>query len=437
MLFLLYLSWKYYKDDEKPIMKSVLLGVAASWISFFDQSPLYGLLWWLPHLFFTVLLSFIVKKIIWLFAAGTNPTQRKQKSIREKTWLICLGIVFIYYLFFIAEANSWPEPSTFPGNWNQILLICLPFIYTFIFKRIKERLQLENTYALFKISICYFGSCAVLYLASLGLVHIISNPIAYRSLGRVSYYDLMGIIVYAVEIRAMRKEKREFAHWRGRAASFLIIVVYIVVCISATFFQNTRMREVFFHIGGKAVHISQENRLNWMGYRKAAVQSFCAGNTDMIERFYNENLEENYNFDIIEEDLYFQTTGKIQTYAGYKRFVSCANFGGVLFNYCFGRWWFCVLIVLIAMIAAVLLCRKWENPYLNRCKNYLAVSYLIRLVLSIFYIMGMFVYCEIDMPFTSYAMMDFVILAIFLRESRKNEGSWKLSGFKQLSDNST
>ena len=70
-------------------------------------------------------------------------------------------------------------------------------------------------------------------------------------------------------------------------------------------------------------------------------------------------------------------------------------------------------------VAVTLLHVRWSDPFLNRCKNYLAAGYLIRLVISVFYITGMFVHCEVEMPFTSFAMMDIVILAVFLWESQE------------------
>lgn len=58
----------------------------------------------------------------------------------------------------------------------------------------------------------------------------------------------------------------------------------------------------------------------------------------------------------------------------------------------------------------ILLCWKWQTQDLNRCKNYLAISYFIRLLLSILCMVGMVDSYHVEMPFTRYAMVDGLFL---------------------------
>lgn len=110
---------------------------------------------------------------------------------------------------------------------------------------------------------------------------------------------------------------------------------------------------------------------------------------------------------------------------GYQYFESGNSVGGLFFRQ--GHIWMWLISALVLAITLLLLSWKWKSPILNQCKNYLAISYFVRLLLSIFCIVGMVNDYHIEMPFTRYAMVDGLLLVMLLIKKRKSDSVSEVS----------
>ncbi len=86
------------------------------------------------------------------------------------------------------------------------------------------------------------------------------------------------------------------------------------------------------YMGGPAFNIPDQERINWLGYKVAAIRSFFSRNTDAFHRLTGVPHEE---------------------YHGYETFVSRHDFGSLIYR--FGWWWLIILVLLVILVAVLLI----------------------------------------------------------------------------------
>lgn len=324
----------------------------------------------------------------WSFALNVKEVSgREKRKLQWRSWLICLVMFFIYitcqgYTFY------WMNRRFF----NKALTLGLPFVYVWYIRWLGGKIGQGSRERFTKIAASYFGFAACLYIFSTGITYaIFSNYDWTPDLG--IYYILIALIVYAGEMKVIRggtKGKHFFPALFG--------LLYIGGCSFLTFMGNERLRQIIFHLGGPAINISKQYRVNWLEYRIAALKSFFAGNVDEILAI--PTLHKNEGFEAYEGSWY-----------------SGAGLGGAIFRT--GWWWLLILAVLVIVVSVLLFRMKGDDAGRNRIRKYMAVSYLVRLLMTSVLFMFMFVGNSVEFPFGLYAAMDLVILYFTLKPERK------------------
>lgn len=435
MILLFCWSWKF---SGTSIVKSVLLGTSAVLVSFFGikSSPydmLYGIEVFLILIFpifivslsnwalkklitgksfnvflnlipvlilmiivctatdegtsedYLILAVWLAESLLWNLALNPeNQDAEKRIHIQWISWLVCLGI----FLVFVSSHSDYVWILMNSLYWNKALILSLPLLYPFIFRQMCKAAPVDGR-AEYMICAGYFGICTLLYFFSIGITHSRSMTMHDWSADLGLYYVILSIIVYIAEIKTYQRENA------GKVRPFytaLFPALYAIVCIVITFFQNSRLREIVYNLGGPAIDVSEGDRVNWLAYRLAALKSFVSGNFEAFAGSWDLNNE------------------------GFQNLQYSYRWGAVAFRY--GWWWLIAASALIIAAAVTMLRSEWSDPQLNRCKNYLAASYLLRLLMCFVFIVFMFTSYSIPFPFDMFGTMDLMILILLLAKGR-------------------
>ena len=174
---------------------------------------------------------------------GVEETRRKWLW---RTWLGCSAFAILitcldaygFYRFWI-----W-------SCWGDAIEAAMPILYALLFRFLMNRKWNE----VLKLML-YYGICLFLYNEFFsGIINLV-----------------IPIFVCFMESRG----KKQGAGFRV-AISALYSLLWAVIC----FFGDRRLREIIYDLGGPAVNIQLTERVNWLGYKIAAIKSFFAGNTD-------------------------------------------------------------------------------------------------------------------------------------------------------------
>lgn len=371
------------------------------------SAAICGMPWWtLMAVFYAVFgmgsreekalfLVWSIESIIWVIALQPKEEEKEGKRRLWMVWVICLGL-FLCLSCMEGIGGDW---YLFVRCQEPVLMICLPFVYRSVFRKMDKSTSEElGGKRLVSPKVLsgwgYFGISFVIYLFMNGISYRLAVKSGAYPIDTGIYYVLWSVFIFVSEKKAeQRKEMTEEKKWK-RDALFLPAVFYIVGCGYVMVKVNSRIREIFCSLTDRGTGFETGSHIDWLGYRMAAVRCFLSGRNDELDR------------------LFLPYGSK-----GYQYFESGSSAGGLFFRQ--GDIWMWMISVCIMAIGLILLCWKWQNPDLNRCKNYLAICYFIRLFLSILCIVGMVDSYHVEMPFTRYVMVDGLLLGILLLKGRR------------------
>lgn len=338
MVILLYLAVKEYKKEDFSVRKVVQAAAGAylcTCIGFMPREyniAMHGVVW-LPVLLLPgLVLAGIFRK------SGRTVNGRSFL----KYWLICDGLLWLW---------SWYEiPFVWRYfcylKWENLLMICLPMVWAAVYRSWKKY-----------TAIGYFGTCLLIYMMTNTLFCMVQElaPSEIQSI----YFMLLCVIVYVME----RRHSPE--NGENGLIQVLAAVGYIGISSLILFWQNPRVREVFYHLGGAAYGIDVPKRENWLGYRLSAFQYTM-----------------DHDLDIVILRLVFN--------------------------------------VFIILLVNWLLKKNRTDMHRYHAAKLFSVSYLVRAVMHVLAVLGGFSIGYImKMPFT-YLFMEAAVLGIFLWERKKD-----------------
>ncbi len=341
-----------------------------------------------------LLFVWLVESIIWGIALQSKAEGKERKRRLWVTWMVCLGL-FLCSSCLEGIGGEW---YLFVRLQEPVLMICLPFVYQLVFRKRDRGAGRESDGKWFLSGLRYFGISFVLYLFMNGISYMLAERSGAYPIDLAIYYVLWCVFVFVSENKGAQKEKMAEGKTRNRiyAYSFLPAVFYIVGCWGIMIVRNSRVRDIFHSLMKRGTGFKAGGYVDWLGYRMSAVRCFISGKNHEL-------------------DTLFLPSGS----NGYLYFESGSSAGGLFFRQ--GHIWMWLISVLVLAVVLVLLSWKWGSPVLNRCKNYLAISYFIRLLLSIFCIVGMVNDYHIEMPFTRYVMVDGLLLVVILLKRQSSD----------------
>lgn len=293
---------------------------------------------------------------IWLSVREYGDKKTREKWL-WRAWLGCLALTVCITSELSTELRFWASSC-----WGAAAEAAMPILYALLLRLLRRSRNGALTLAL------YYGFCLfTVHAFGLGLFGLV-----------------MPILICAFESRDSGQKT-----WRTAAISALYALAWAALC----YFRDDRLREIVYDLGGPAVNISAAGRINWLGYRLAAVKSFFAGNFDAFSAVSGLPYEE---------------------YPGYLAYTYTDRLGPLLYR--FGRVWLPVLMLLVITAAVLLLRSGHAQPRTGRRnRQYMAVGYLLRAALACLYIVTMTWNGGRDFPFLAQNPMDLLMLCLLLR----------------------
>ena len=152
-----------------------------------------------------------------------------------------------------------------------------------------------------------------------------------------------------------------------------------------TFLNSERLRMVLYNLGGPAIDIPNSPRVDWLSYRLGGLRSFFAGNI-----YYYEG----------------------QPGAG--NIIETAVIEEPVYPY---YWLYFFILVLVVVLVSILLLRmRGPDAARRRSRNYLAVSYLLRVAIIIPGALFMYGVSGVAFPFEPFSLMDILVLWLLFSE---------------------
>lgn len=377
-----YLIWSVlYKVRQKAEKRKaieiccVIWGITVLAIVFFAAAFGYELKW---------LHDFVIPIILIILegCACTWTSAREYKNEEErKKWLWCAWVGSIAFAILLTGQFS-NELSLFwtMSCWGRVLEAAMPILYALIFRWLMRRkmssaLKLFLYYAFCMCTVWQFG------------------------------FGVFGLIIpILVCVYELRQEEHNGRVTVGFSA------LYAIAWAIYSFFSDKRLREIIYNLGGPAVNIDLTERVNWVGYKMAALRSYLIGNEYAFYEYYLRN------------GLTDSNKAPLEQYPGYSAFIDGDSLGSL--TYRFGYGWLIVMAVLVVAVAILLLIgRIAKGQSMRRNMLYMGIGYLIRVVVSCVYIVTMTVYSGAIFPFNASVLMDLLVLGMILyRNLEPQEG---------------
>ncbi len=314
---------------------------------------------------YPVLFAQLIETAAWsLLAVREYADEAERTKKRWRAWLLCL--LFCYWV--LGERTL--KGMFFNTVWYSLYWYSLPLIYAWLLRWLeKQQLSRRN------VGLIYFAFCLIVFWNNMSGLH--DGPS-----GEI-FFLLMPLIVYAGEKR--REE--------NRVSTYALPLLYALVCGVMTFLKSERLRTVLYNLGGPAIDIPNAPRVDWFRYRLGGFKSFFIGNVYYYEgQLGFQDFEHAVDYNALEEPVY-------------------------------PYFWlyFLVLVLVVAAVSILLLRMRWSDAALNRSKNYLATSYLLRAAIIIPGVLLMYGVSGVAFPFEPYSMMDLLILWLLFEKHRSVE----------------
>ncbi len=351
-------------------------------------SVICGVIWGLAVLAITVMAAAIDGSLDWLFdylipaaviilegcaciwvSAREFQDEQERKKWLWRAWLG--GIVFAVLVNSLYTNDLFYFLSE--SCWGQAACAAMPIVYAMVFRLLISR----KWHDALKLAL-YYAFCLFTI--------------------RVYYYGIFGLIMPIVICLVESRDSNRKSRWL-----LVTNALYTVAWAILRFFWDRRLREIFFDLGGPAVNISLTERVNWLGYRLAAVKSYLAGNTYAFMEYFLRNG--------MPLDDYWK-------YQGYQTFDYDDHLGALTFR--FGPIWLVIMVGLVIIVAALLLKKNetLQKP-VHRNRQYMGISYLIRAAVSCVYIVTMMRWYGEDFPFNAEKLMDLLVLWVLVKGKDK------------------
>ena len=299
----------------------------------------------------------LIETAAWsLLAAREYSGEEERKKTLWRGWLLC--VLFCYWV--LGERTL--RGMFYNTPWYSLYWSSLPLIYAWLLRLLKKQ-KLSHR----MVCLVYFAFCLVVFWNNMSGRH--SGPS-----GEI-YFLLMPLIVYAGE--RQRSEKS--------ISGVVFPLAYTLVCAWMTFLNSERLRMVLYNLGGPAIDIPNSPRVDWLRYRLGGLRSFFAGNI-----YYYEGQPGADN--IIEPALIEEPV------------------------YPYYWLYFFILVLVVAVVSILLLRMRWSDSAQNRGKNYLAVSYLLRVAIIIPGALFMYGVSGVAFPFEPFSLMDLLVLWLLFSE---------------------
>lgn len=311
---------------------------------------------------YPVLFVQLIETAAWsLFAVREYADEAERTKKRWRAWLLCL--LFSYWI--LGERTL--KGMFFNTVWYSLYWYSLPLLYAWLLRFLKEQklsCRMEG--------LLYFTFCLIVFRNNMSGRH--DGPS-----GEI-YFLLMPLIVYAGEKR--REEKS--------VSAYALPLLYALMCGVMTFIKSERLRMVIYNLGGPAIDIPNGPRVDWLRYRLGGLKSFFVGNIYYYEGQPGfQDFEHSIDYSALEEPVYPYF------------------------------WLYCLILVLVVAAVSILLLRmRWSDAALDRSKNYLAISYLLRAAILIPGVLFMYGVGGVAFPFDPN-LMDLLILWLLFERRKK------------------
>lgn len=299
----------------------------------------------------------LIETAAWsLLAARDYSGEEERTKTLWRAWLLC--VLFCYWV--LGERTL--RGMFYNTPWYSLYWYSLPLIYAWLLRLLKKQ-QLSSRV----VCLAYFAFCLVVFWNNMSGRH--KGPS-----GEI-YFLLMPLIVHAGEKR--RDEKS--------VSTYGSPILYALVCAWMTFLKSERLRMVLYNLGGPAIDIPNSPRVDWLSYRLGGLRSFFAGNIYYYEG--QPGADNIIDTALIEEPVY-------------------------------PYYWlyFFILVLVVAVVSILLLRMRWSDSAHNRGKNYLAVSYLLRMAIIIPGVLFMYGVSGVAFPFEPFSLMDLLVLWLLFSE---------------------
>lgn len=313
----------------------------------------------------------LIETAAWsLLAARDYSGEEKRTKELWRAWFLCL--LFCYWV--LGERTL--RGMFYNTLWYSLYWYSLPLIYAWLLRFLKKQ-QLSRRV----VCLVYFAFCLVAFWNNMSGWH--NGPS-----GEI-YFVFMPLIVFAGEKR--REEKS--------VSTYAFPLLYALVCTWMTFLKSERLRTVIYNLGGPAIDIPSGPRVDWLRYRLGGLKSFFVGNIYYYEGQPGFQDFENIDFSVLEEPVY-------------------------------PYFWlyFLILVLVLAAVSILLLRLHWSDAALNRSKNYLAVSYLLRAAIIIPGVLFMYGVSGVTFPFEPFSLMDLLVLWLLFAEQGARKGLRRETG---------
>ena len=252
--------------------------------------------------------------------------------------------------------------------WGEAVYAAMPILYAMVFRLLMSRKWHDALKFVLYYAFCLFTI-------------------------RVYWYGLFGLVMPILICLVESRDSNQNSRWFPVTST-----LYTVAWAILSFFWDKRLREIVFDLGGPAVNIQLTERVDWLGYRLAAVKSYHAGNTYAFMKYF---LKNGQPLDYWENQ-------------GYQLYYSDDFLGALTFQ--FGQIWLVIMVILVIVVAVLLLKKNMSLPQtMHRNRQYMGISYLIRAALSCVYIVTMTRWSGRDFPFNAEMLMDLLVLWIMLK----------------------
>jgi len=184
---------------------------------------------------------------------------------------------------------------------------------------------------------------------------------------------------------------------RVKALLFMIAadIGFFIVLLA----QNERLREILHYIGFPFQSSSRIiSQADWGGYRKAAFHAFLSNDLTVLDSMY-----------------------------GSEHYKEVLHIGHGLASIRFRFGMMPLLAMILLLLLLVILLWNWnrDNAFLHRCARYLAVGYILKMIMSVILQMNMVQSFYMEFPFTGTDIAELLVLILLVYEGKniKNKES--------------
>lgn len=342
----------------------------------------------------------LAESIIWSAALYFTDRDKGRKRNMVMAWLACLGIFYCFTFMrtsYLGSGHIWDMVRA--RYWNRILFLCWPVFLTAMIRVLCARIPKDDPYFVQKVSILYFSIVLILsYLLTDISLNFATG--AFRD-------DLcdMAYLLFLAEFVVWKEVYGQSEHKESRVRALLFLLLLNIGVFVFLLVRNDRLQEVLYYMGfsfmGRSI---ADPQADWTGYRKAAVQAFFSNDLTVLDHIYKNEGYYNVVYD---------------------------SHGLAAIRFLFGM--LPVLAMILLLVIAVIALWNWNrgNEVLHKCARYLAVGYLLKMLMSVVLQMNMVLAPYSEFPFTGFDMPELVVLILLICEGHRKfrEAEGGLYGF--------